>query len=177
MSIPEVRQAQRHFSVSTIQNELSVIDRKSATEGVVALAAELEAPFLAFRVLGGHAKVESILKNRAVAPIAARHKVTPHEAALAVVWETGPHVVPLIGATRSGRIDSCLRARELRLDDTDRATLSAKISLVPTPEATADLAPPVTPGDLRQLSPGEEPGNEPEVVLLMGIQGAESARV
>jgi histidinol-phosphate phosphatase family protein len=172
VSIAEVRQAQRHFSVSAIQNELSVIDRKSATEGVVALAADLAVPFLAYRVLGGHAKVDSILKNRAVAPIAARHKITPHEAALAVVWEAGPHVVPLIGATRSERIDSCLRARDLRLDDSDRAALAAKISLVPTPEAVAALSPPVTPGGLRELSPGEGPGDEPEVVLLMGIQGA-----
>src|SRR5262245_35751689 len=158
VSIPEVRQAQRHFTVCTIQNELSVIDRKSATEGVLALAAELQAPFLAFRVLGGHAKVDTILKNRAVAPIAARHKITPHEAALAVVWEAGPHVLPLIGATRIERIDSCLRAREIRLDDADRTALAAKISLVPTPEAAAALAPPVMPTGLRKLSPGEGPG-------------------
>jgi aryl-alcohol dehydrogenase-like predicted oxidoreductase len=172
VSIAEVRQAQRHFAVRAIQNELSVIDRKSATEGLVALAAQFQAPFLAYRVLGGHAKVDTILKNRAVAPLAARHKVTPHEAALAVVWEAGPHVVPLIGATRVGRIDSCLRARELLLDDVDRAALAAKISLVPTPEAAAALAPPVTPAGLRKLSSGEGPGDEPEVVLLMGIQGA-----
>jgi len=172
VSIPEVRQAQRHFNVCAIQNELSVIDRKSATEGVVALAADLQAPFLAFRVLGGHAKVDNILKNRAVAPIAARHKIAPHEAALAVVWEAGPHVVPLIGATKKERIDSCLRAREIRLDDADRAALSAKISLVPTAEAAAELAPPITPAGFRQLSAGEGPGDEPEVVLLMGVQGA-----
>src|SRR6516162_5298900 len=47
VSIAEVRQAQRHFSVSAIQNELSVIDRKSATQGVVTLTAELQVPFLA----------------------------------------------------------------------------------------------------------------------------------
>jgi HAD superfamily hydrolase (TIGR01662 family) len=172
VSIAEVRQAQRHFTVSTIQNELSVIDRKSATEGVLALAADLHAPFLAYRVIGGHAKVNTILKNRAVAPIAARHKITPHEAALAVVWEAGPNVVPLIGATRKERIDSCLRAREVRLDDIDRASLMAKISLVPTPEAAAALAPPITPDGLRQLSAAEGPGEKPEVVLLMGVQGA-----
>jgi histidinol-phosphate phosphatase family protein len=172
VSIAEVRQAQRHFSVCAIQNELSVIDRKSATEGVVALAAELQVPFLAYRVLGGHAKVDTILKNRAVAPIAARHKITPHEAALAVAWHAGPHVVPLLGATWSERIDSWLRAREIRLDEADLAALTAKISLTPTPEATAALAPPVAPGGLRQLSPGEGPGDKPEVVLLMGIQGA-----
>src|SRR5258706_3535484 len=172
VSIAEVRQAQRHFTVSAIQNELSVIDRKSATEGVVALAADLQAAFLAFRVLGGHAKVDTILKNRAVAPLAARYKITPHEAALAVVWEAGPHVVPLIGATRKERIDSCLRAREIHLDGVDRAALTAKISLVPTPEAAAALAPPVTPEGLRELSPGEGPGEEPEVVLLMVVQEA-----
>jgi histidinol-phosphate phosphatase family protein len=172
VSIAEVRQAQRHFSVRAIQNELSVIDRKSATEGLVALAADLQAPFLAYRVLGGHAKVDSILKNRAVAPLAARYRITPHEAALAVVWEAGNHVVPLIGATRTERIDSCLRAREIRLDESDRAALSSKITLTPTPDADAALAPPVTPGGLRQVSPGEGPGDEPEVVLLMGIQGA-----
>ena len=172
VSIAEVRQAQRHFTVCAIQNELSVIDRKSATEGTVALAAELNAPFLAFRVLGGHAKADTILKNRAVAPIAARHKITPHEAALTVIWEAGPHVVPLIGATRIERIDSWLRARETHLDEVDRPALAAKISLIPTPEATAALVPPVTPGGLRQLSPGEGPGDEPEVVVLMGVQGA-----
>jgi histidinol-phosphate phosphatase family protein len=172
VSIPEVRQAQRHFAVRALQNELSVVDRKSATEGLVALAAELKAPFLAYRVLGGHAKVDTILKNRAVAPIAVRHKVTPHEAALAVAWEAGPHVVPLIGATRSERIDSCLRAREIRLDDVDRTALAAKISLVPTPEATTALVPPITPSGLRKLVRDEGPGDQPEVVLLMGIQGA-----
>ena len=172
VSIAEVRQAKRRFSVCAIQNELSVIDRKSATEGLVALAADLGAPFLAYRVLGGHAKVDSILKNRAVAPLAARHRVTPHEAALAVVWEAGQHVVPLIGATRRERIDSCLRVRELRLDEVDRTALAAKISLVPTAEAAAELAPPVAPEKLRKLSPGEGPGDEPEVVLIMGIQGA-----
>ena len=70
VSIAEVRQAQRHFSVCAMQNELSAIDRKSVTEGLVALAADL---------------------------------------------------------------------------------------LTPTPEASAALAPPVTPGGLRQLSLGEDP--------------------
>ncbi len=172
VSIAEVRQAQRHFPVCSLQNELSVMDRKSATEGLVALAAELHVPFFAYRVLGGHAKVDTMLKNRAVAPIASRHGVTPHEAALAVAWEAGPHVVPLIGATRIERIDSWMRAREIRLDATDRATLAAKISLVPTPEAAAALVSPATPAGLRPLASGDGPGDEPEVVLLMGIQGA-----
>ena len=51
---------------------------------------------------------------------------------------------------------------EIRLDEVDRSALTSKISLTPTPEAAAALAPPVTPNGLRQLSPGEGPGDEPE---------------
>ena len=71
-SIAEVRQAERHFPVRAIQNELSVIDRGSAVEGMVALARQMGVPFLAHRPLGGHAKVGNLLKNRAVKPIATR---------------------------------------------------------------------------------------------------------
>src|SRR6185312_4574319 len=71
-SIPEVRQAERHFPVRAIQNELSVIDRSSGVEGMVALARQMGIPFLAHRPLGGHAKTGNLLKNRAVKPIAAR---------------------------------------------------------------------------------------------------------
>jgi diketogulonate reductase-like aldo/keto reductase len=59
--------------VRAIQNELSVVDRGSGVEGLVALARQMGVPFLAHRPLGGHAKAANLLKNRAVKPIAARH--------------------------------------------------------------------------------------------------------
>ena len=172
VSIAEVRQAERHFPVCAIQNELSVVDRKSATEGLVALARDLGVPFLAHRPLGGHAKVASLKGNRAVAPIAARHRITPHEAALAVLRDLGDPIVPLVGATRVESLRSSLRALSVDLDETDRAALSTRITFDPTPEAAAATAPPATPAGLRVLTAGEGPGDGPEVVVLMGIQGA-----
>jgi histidinol-phosphate phosphatase family protein len=171
-TIAEVRQAERHFAVRAIQNELSVIDRSSAAEGMVALARGMGIPFLAHRPLGGHAKTGNLLKNRAVKPIAARHGVTPHEAALASLLDLGAPVIPLVGATKRSSVESSLRALRVPFDARDRAELETRISFAPTAEALAATAPLVTPAGLRRLTADEGPGDEPEVVVLMGIQGA-----
>ena len=171
-SIAEVRQAQRHFVVRAIQNELSVIDRSSGAHGMVALAKQMGVPFLAHRPLGGHAKTGNLLKNRAVKPIVTRHKITPHEAALAALLDLGPPVIPVFGATKRASVESSLRALKVKFDDRDRAELASKITFAATPEALAATAPPVTPAGLRALVAGEGPGDEPEVVVMMGIQGA-----
>ncbi len=178
VSIPEVRQAERHFAVAAIQNELSVQDRSGATEGLVALARQLGIPFLAHRPLGGHANAAKLAKNRAMKPLSARLGVTPFEAALAVLLDLGPPVLPLLGTTRRETLESCLRAQHVRLDEAARTELQTRITFQPTPEVLASTAPPVTPPGLRKLVAGEEPGEEPEVVMLMGIQGAgKSAQV
>jgi HAD superfamily hydrolase (TIGR01662 family) len=171
-SIAEVRQAERHFPVRAIQNELSVVARGSSVEGMVALARQMGVPFLAHRPLGGHAKVDSLLKNRAVKPIAARHTITAHEAALASLLDLGAPVIPLGGATKRASVESSLRALRVPFDLRDRADIESRISFAPTPEALAATAPPVTPAGLRKLAPGEGPGDEPEVVVMMGVQGA-----
>jgi histidinol-phosphate phosphatase family protein len=173
-SIAEVRQAERHFPVRAIQNELSVIDRSSGAEGMVALARQMGVPFLAHRPLGGHAKVGNLLKNRAVKPIAARLNITPHEVALAALLDLGPPVIPLFGATRRASVEASLRALRVSVSwsPADRAELESRITFAPTPEALAATAPPVTPAGLRKLMAGEGPGDEPEVVVMMGVQGA-----
>ena len=171
-TIAEVRQAERHFPVRAIQNELSVIDRGAAVEGIIALARQIDAVFLAHRPLGGHAKVGSLLKNRAVKPIAARHGVSPHEAALAALVHLGPPVLPVFGATQRASVESSLRALVVPFDEKDRAELESRITFAPTAEALVDAEPPVTPQGLRVLQANDEPGDEPEVVVVMGIQGA-----
>lgn len=171
VSIPEVRQAQRHFEVKALQSELSVMNRKAGTRGIVALAAQLGIPFLAHRPMGGYAQADRMPKNRAMKPLAAKYDVPPQEAALATLYDLSHPVIPLIGATRTESIDSSLRSLDLKLDDADREA-RAKITFEPAAEALAQLVPPVTPPDLRELTAGMEPGAEAEVVIIMGIQGA-----
>ncbi len=177
VSIAEVEQARRHFEVRALQCELSVMNRKSSKAGLVALAERLEIPFLAHRPLGGHAKVDKLLKNRAMKPLVTKYKVTPHEAALATLLDLPGPVLPLVGATKTASLDSSLRALSLRLDDADRA-LREKISFAPTSEALRELEPAADPSALPKIEVNAGPGQTPEVVIVMGIQGAgKSSRV
>ncbi len=153
----EVRQAQRHFQVATIQNELSVMDRASATDGTVALALQLNIPFIAYRPMGGYAKVEKLDKNRALAPLVKRHGCPPHHLAIAAVRSAGSHVIPLFGARQSSSLQSTLAALTLELDEQDRETLATKISFQPTPEALAGIQPRVIPTDLPTIEPNAVP--------------------
>ncbi len=169
----EIRQAQRHFPVQSVQCELSVMDRSAATSGVVELTKQLGIPFLAYRPLGGYAKVEKLDKNRALAPLVKRHQLPPHQLAIAAVMSAGEHVIPLFGARRMSSLESSLRAVKIELDNQDLETLYAKVSFAPTPEALASIAPRSIPTDLPKLVADQGPSSDvDEVVLLMGIQGA-----
>lgn len=168
----ELRQAQRHFNVATVQNELSVLARASTTQGMLEMARQLKIPFLAHRPLGGYAKSEKLAKNRTLVPLAERHGVTPHEIALAALLRAGEHVIPLVGARRSASLRSSLRALALPLDASDLETLEKKFSFAPSDEALRAIAPQPKPHDLPSLAPNQGPSELPEVVVLMGIQGA-----
>ncbi|MCC6509442.1 MAG: HAD-IIIA family hydrolase [Pirellulaceae bacterium] len=180
---PELRQAQRHFEVMSVQNELSVMDRSAASSGMLELTQQLGIPFLAYRPLGGHAKVEKLEKNRALAPLVKRHSRPPHELALAAVLASKPHVIPLFGARRLSSLRSSLNCLCVELDEADLSALYTKISFEASPEALAAIAPRVVPSDLPKLLPNQgpvpgakestqTPAGPEEVVLLMGIQGA-----
>lgn len=173
VSPAEIRQAQRHFEVKSVQCELSVMDRAAATSGVVELTRQLGIPFLAYRPLGGYAKVEKLEKNRALAPLVKRHRLPAYELAVAAVLSAAEHVIPLFGARRQISLDSTLRALSIQLDQQDLDALATKISFAPTAEALAAIAPRIIPVDLPKLEPNRDPDKQAEeVVLLMGIQGA-----
>jgi HAD superfamily hydrolase (TIGR01662 family) len=168
----EVRQAMRLFPVASIQCELSVLARKSASDGMLLLTQELGIPFLAHRPLGGYAKVEKLESNRVLVPLAKRHQTTPHEIALAALLNAAPNVVPLVGATKLSSLLSSIHATQIRLDISDQTALSIKYSFEADEDAAATIRPTTMPTGLPSLKPNQGPGDEPEVVLLMGIQGA-----
>lgn len=186
----EIQQAQRHFRVALVQNELSVLQRKSATDGTLAFTAEQAIPFLAHRPLGGHAKVARLAKNQVLVPLAQRHHATPHEVALAALLSASPHLVPLVGATRVDSVRSSVAALGLDLDVSDRTALDIRYAFTPAPGAltlprnaltgvavlasghVGQVAQPIVAAAPTTLGSASSPGANPEVVLLMGIQGA-----
>lgn len=179
VDVPEIRQAQRHFAVAAIQNELSVINRKAAAEGTLQLARELGIPFLAHRPLGGHAKVDTLEKNRAMKPIADRYQVSKTHAAIASVLDCGAPVIALFGARRVESVRSTVAAASLRLDARDRAALAEKISFSTSPDYQHELADvPVVPAN-RPMADQDPPvaQGSGEVVMVSGIQGAGKSTV
>jgi HAD superfamily hydrolase (TIGR01662 family) len=160
-TVAEIQQAQRHFKVAVVQNELSLSVRKSASDGTLQFTEEQGIPFLAYRPLGGIAKVEKLATNKVMQPLAKRHFATAAEVALAAVRHAGPHVIPLIGATRLASLQSALRSMTLKLDASDRTALDVKYSFAPKTALPSPVA-----------SPAPETSGTGEVVILMGIQGA-----
>ena len=168
----EVRQAQQHFPVAALQCELSLLSRKSATDGLLLLANELGIPFLAHRPLGGYAKVEKLTTNRILKPIAERYQRSPHEIALAALLQADARIIPLIGATKCSSVASSIGALSLPLDVSDKTVIDIKYSFTPDPDAVASILPQAIPTTLRTLEPNAGPSDLPEVVIVMGIQGA-----
>lgn len=161
-SIAEIEQAQRHFPVAVVQNELSLQVRKSASDGLLEYTLQKGIPYLAYRPLGGIAKVEKLASNKNLLPLAKRHFVTPAQIALAAVRTAGANVVPIIGATRVASVQSSCLAMNLQLDASDRAALEVKYSF--KPKIPAMMIPEVS---VSSAHPGDG-----EIVVVMGIQGA-----
>ena len=177
VSIGEVKQAQQFFEVSSIQNELSVLNRKSATEGVVQLASELDIPFFAHRPLGGYANVSKLTTDSILQPLAQRHSATVHQVALSALRDTSHQVIPLIGATKMASVRSSIESLRVTLDISDRMALGMKYSFEPSVTAKAALSPNVLPDNVSALESNVGPSDAPEVVIIMGIQGAGKSRL
>lgn len=161
----EIKQASRHFTVAVIQNELSVLARKSATDGTLAFAQEQGIPFLAYRPFGGIAKVEKLSTNKSLLPLAKKHHVTPQQLAIAAVEQAGDLVFPLIGTTQPNHLKQSVASLQIKLDSEDRSMLDAKFSF-----ASANPAKSTASGSSGAAK--KKAANGAEVVILMGIQGA-----
>jgi HAD superfamily hydrolase (TIGR01662 family) len=168
----EVRQANRHFSVASVQCELSISSRKTAKDGMLVVTQQLGIPFFAYRPLGGIAKVEKLAGNRVLVPLSKRHNCSTQEIALAALLHSSKHVIPLVGATKVSSIASCIRATQLALDISDLTALDIKYSFQADEDAACAALPIAIPDSLPVLGPNAGPGQSAEVVLIMGIQGA-----
>lgn len=173
----EVRQASRHFRIASVQNELSLLSRGSAADGMLAWTARSEIPFLAYRVLGGTAKVGKWETHRTIGPWAKQRNVPATALAIAAIARLGTHVYPVIGATRMESLRASLEAMRFAGDEELWGLVQSKFSMEAEAGAIQAIEGPgvaeKTEGtSVVKLEEGLGPGSTPEVVLLMGIQGA-----
>jgi hypothetical protein len=102
--------------------------------------------------------VNRLAKDPLLVEVAARHGVTPPEAALAWLMDLSPLVTPIPGATSVDHARSLARILSVRLDDEDRRRLDERFSgrLLRVPRSAR------RPPDR----------TDAEVVLVMGMPGA-----
>lgn len=164
VSLAEVQQAAEFFPVAAVQNELSVLNTRSANLGVVRFCEDNAIPFFAHRPLGGHAQTERLETVSVLPPLAERHSASVQEVALAALLDISPVVVPLIGATRLSSVRSSVKAVSVPFDISDRMAVSLHCDFAPAIEASGVAA----------VASGQDvgPTDRPEVVVVMGIQGA-----
>jgi aryl-alcohol dehydrogenase-like predicted oxidoreductase/predicted kinase len=142
--------------VAAVEIALGPFAETALRGGVVARCIEAGVVVLAHSPLGGPARAAKLSREPDFAQIALRHGVTPQRIALAAVADLHPSVVPVAGARRPETVLACTAA--VHLDDEDRAVLERRLAW----RAILTAAPP----------PEVRTPDGPEVVLVMGIQGA-----
>ncbi|MDQ7904788.1 aldo/keto reductase [Phytohabitans sp. ZYX-F-186] len=114
--------------IGSVQNRLSLFDREELA--TVAHCQRLGIAFLAWGPLGGRRRAPRLAAALpALAPVAARHRATPHEIALAWLLAQGPNVVAIPGCTTPSMVDSARRAAIVCLSPTDLAEVSAAVAV------------------------------------------------
>ncbi len=171
-SVAELRQAQSHFTVTSVQNELSVLNRNSAQSGLLQETASQKIPFIAYRPYGGFQKKGKLSSEAVLTALAERHNASPHQIAVATLLAVSDNVIPLFGATRPASVKSSVESTRIVLDASDQMALSFQYSFLPESSPVNNAPLDLSASDVPELTEACGPGNSPEIVVLMGIQGA-----
>ena len=120
VDVEEIKQAQEHFDVVTVQNLYNVGDRSS--EDVVDYCAEHGIGFIPWFPLGGR---DLAGPDSKLAAIAARVGATSSQVALAWLLQRSPAVLPIPGTGSVKHLEDNCGAASVTLDDATVAELDA----------------------------------------------------
>ncbi len=110
-------------ALTGVQNEFSVTHQDARRE--IGICERLGLTFFAWAPLGGARGIARLLHSAALSAVARSHGCTPPEAALAWVLAAGPDVVPVVGTSRSTTLESCVRALDVHLTETEVDALTS----------------------------------------------------
>lgn len=98
VTVDEIKQAETVVPIVTVQNRLSPFFREALTTGVVDYCHKKGIGFLAYSPVGGGRLNRKLPGHPVLAPIAARHGVSPHAVVLSWVLAQSENVVVIPGA-------------------------------------------------------------------------------
>jgi aryl-alcohol dehydrogenase-like predicted oxidoreductase/histidinol phosphatase-like enzyme/predicted kinase len=161
VTVGQIEEARRITDIDAIQVEASLWHDAAFLGGGVHYCVTNRLTLLAHRPLGGRRSRSRTIADPVLNDIAARHRATPFEIALAWLVDLSETIVPIPGVTRIETAQSAARAQLITLTDEDRQMLDDRFpagrSLRQATGRTA-IASPVH--------------HDAEVVLVMGLPGA-----
>lgn len=118
VSVEEIKAASKFFKVATVQNRYNLVDRTS--EDVVDYCTQNGIGFIPWSPLaaGDLAKPGSLLDT-----IAAHHKATPGQIALAWVLKRSPVILPIPGTSKVKHLEENVDAARINLSDEEFSAL------------------------------------------------------
>ncbi|MFE0381605.1 aldo/keto reductase [Streptomyces inhibens] len=121
IGVTELTQAQEIAPIASVQNRYNVLDR--ASEDVLELCEKRGTAFLPWFPLGHGALTGTA--GEALAAVAARHRATTGQIALAWLLHRSPVLLPTPGTGTPAHLDENLDAADIALTEEDMAQLAA----------------------------------------------------
>jgi pyridoxine 4-dehydrogenase len=117
VSVNDIKLAQQHFSVASVQNRYSLFDR--AAEPVLAYCREQGIAFIPWFPIGG-GQIQGL---DIVEQVAARHQVSVRQLALSWLLHHAPNILPIPGTTSLAHLEENMQATSLQLTEQDMQDL------------------------------------------------------
>ncbi|MCA9540603.1 MAG: aldo/keto reductase [Myxococcales bacterium] len=126
VTVEQIDEARREVEIVSVQNRCNVFERQSIAGGVVAHCEREGITFLPYSPVGGHRGHVRVADDAGLGEVAARHKVSPYEVAIAWLMTLGERVIPIPGASKPASIRSSAAAERLMLSDDDLNLLPSR---------------------------------------------------
>ena len=156
----QLEEATELVEVTAVEVALSVFDDSAVRGGLLDFCEDRGITVIAHSPLGGPRRARSIARRAELRDIANARGATPEEVALTWVLDLSPAVIAIPGARRPETARSAARAASLALDPMEQALVRTGFGW-PQP---------------RRAGAASIPGDDGEVVVIMGIPGAGKSR-
>jgi pyridoxine 4-dehydrogenase len=117
VSVEEIKLAQQHFPVASVQNRYSLFDREH--EPVLAYCRAQGIAFIPWFPIGGG----NVQDTDVVQQVAARHQASVRQLALSWLLHHAPNILPIPGTRSIDHLEENMRAAELQLTVEDMQAL------------------------------------------------------
>lgn len=119
VSVDEIKHAQQHFTVASVQNRYSLFEREA--EPVLAYCRAQGIAFIPWFPIGGGQELDM----QRVQQVADRHQAGVRQVALAWLLHHAPNIIPIPGTSSLGHLEENMQAAALRLTEQDMRALDA----------------------------------------------------